>query len=110
MNEFNAAPQILVSDLAERRTVNHVTVRLRGSRSNRQGLGARVIVQLPDQRRVLKVMDGKSGYLSQSDVPLYFGLGDFTNAAAVEVVWPSGQRQRITDPVPAGRTIEIVEP
>jgi len=109
MNEFNAAPQLLVSDLAERRRVNAVTVRLRGTKSNRQGLGARVTVELPNQRRVLKVMDGKSGYLSQSVLPLYFGLGEFTEATAVEVMWPSGQRQRVSGPFAAGRTIEVVE-
>src|SRR2546425_7389694 len=66
-NEFNAPPQVLVSDLAQRRRVNFLQVRLRGTRSNREGLGAQVTVVLPDGRRILKAMDGKSGYLSQSE-------------------------------------------
>jgi hypothetical protein len=110
MNEFNAPPQVLVSDLAARRRVNALSVRLRGTKSNRQGLGARVTVILPDQRRVLKPMDGKSGYLSQSDLPLYFGLGEFTEAAGIEVAWPSGARQRLPGPIAAGRVVEVVEP
>ena len=109
-NEFNARPQVLVSDLAQRHHVNFLKVRLRGTRSNRQGLGAQVSVVLPDGRRVLKVMDGKSGYLSQSDLPLYFGLGSADHAASLEVRWPSGRRQTIAGPVPAGRTMEVVEP
>jgi hypothetical protein len=109
-NEFNAPPQVLVSDLAQRRHVNFLKVRLRGTHSNREGLGAQVTVILADGRRVLKVLDGKSGYLSQSDLPLYFGLGDADHAAALEVRWPSGRRHTVAGSVPARRTIEVVEP
>jgi len=109
-NEFNAPPQVLMSDLARRRRVNFLEVRLRGTRSNREGLGAHVTVVLPDGRRILKAMDGKSGYLSQSELPLYFGLGDADHAAAIEVRWPSGRRQTVAGPVASGRTIDIVEP
>jgi len=109
-NEFNAPPQVLLSDLAQRRRVNFLEVRLRGTRSNREGLGAHVTVVLPDGRRILKAMDGKSGYLSQSELPLYFGLGEADHAASVEVRWPSGRRQTVAGPVAGGQTIEVVEP
>ena len=109
-NEFNAPPQVLLSDLAQRGRVNFLEVRLRGTRSNREGLGAHVTVVLPDGRRILKAMDGKSGYLSQSELPLYFGLGEADHAASVEVRWPSGRRQTVAGPVAGGRTIEVVEP
>ncbi|MEP6733377.1 MAG: CRTAC1 family protein [bacterium] len=109
-NEFNAAPQVLISSLAARRRVNAVKVWLHGTRSNRQGLGAQVTVVLADGRRVLKVMDGKSGYLSMSDLPLYFGLGDADHASSIEVVWPSGTHQTMRGPIVAGRTLEITEP
>jgi hypothetical protein len=108
-NEFNAPPQVLVSDLAQRQHVNSIAVRLRGTRSNREGLGAQVTVVLPEGRRVLKVLDGKSGYLSQSDAPLYFGLGTADHAAGLEVRWPSGRHQTVAGPIAAGRTIEVVE-
>lgn len=109
-NEFNAPPQVLLSDLAKRHEVNALKVRLRGTRSNRQGLGAQVTVVLPDGRRVLKLMDGKSGYLSQSDLPLYFGLGSAREATSVEVRWPSGRRQSVAGPLRSGQVLEIVEP
>ncbi len=109
-NEFNAPPQVLLSDLAQRRRVNFLEVRLRGTRSNREGLGAHVTVVLPDGRRILKAMDGKSGYLSQSELPLYFGLGEADHAASVEVRWPSGRRQTVAGPVAGGRTIDVIEP
>jgi hypothetical protein len=109
-NEFNAGPQVLVSDLAQRHPIHFLNVRLRGTRSNREGLGAQVTVVLPDGRRILKPLDGKSGYLSQSDLPLYFGLAGWDHAGAIDVRWPSGRRQSVAGPLKAGRTIELVEP
>src|SRR5216684_2607586 len=109
-NEFNGRPQVLVSDLAQRHHIHFLKVRLRGTRSNREGLGAQVTVVLPEGRRILKVLDGKSGYLSQSDLPLYFGLADADHAAKIEVRWPSGRRQTLVGPIQAGQTIDVVEP
>jgi hypothetical protein len=108
-NEFNAPPQILISDLSNKRGARYVQVRLRGTRSNREGLGARVTVVLPEGRRLLKVLDGKSGYLSQSDLPLYFGLGEADTVPEIDVRWPSGERQTFPGPR-AGQTIDVVEP
>jgi enediyne biosynthesis protein E4 len=109
-NELNAPPQVLISDLAQRRRIHSLKVRLRGTRSNRAGLGAQVTVVLPGGRRMLKLLDGKSGYLSQSDLPLYFGLADADHATHIEVHWPSGRRQTVAGPIDGGQTIEIVEP
>jgi enediyne biosynthesis protein E4 len=109
-NEFNAPPQVLISDLAQRHPINFLKVRLRGTRSNREGLGALVTVVLPDGRRVLKQLDGKSGYLSQSDLPLYFGLGSADHADSLVVRWPSGRRQVLGGPVKARQTVDVTEP
>jgi len=111
-NEFNGHPQVLISDLAQRHRdgVHFLKVRLRGTHSNREGLGAQVTVVLPDGRAILKVVDGKSGYLSQSDLPLYFGLGGSVQAARIEVRWPSGRSQTVAGPIETGRTIDVVEP
>jgi hypothetical protein len=109
-NEFGAAPQILLSDLTTRREITWLKIRLSGTRSNRQGLGAQVTVITTDKRRNLQVLDGKSGYLSQSDLPLYFGLGGKAAVASVEVLWPSGARQTVAGPITAGQTLEITEP
>jgi enediyne biosynthesis protein E4 len=108
-NEFNGKPQVLVSNLSERHSLHFLKVALRGTHSNRDALGAGVTVVLDNGRRILKVVDGKSGYLSESDVPLYFGLGDRDHADSIEVVWPSGRRQTVGGPIRAGRTLEIVE-
>ena len=66
--------------------VRQVQVRLVGVDSNRDGLGARVTVHAAGKRYV-QVHDGQSGYLSQSRMPLYFGLGA---AEAVEKRVSSG--------------------
>ena len=84
-------------------------IRLHGTRSNREGVGAQVTVVLPDGRRILKPMDGKSGYLSQSDLPLYFGLGGAEDAKSIEIAWPSGRRQILAGPIKSGQTVEVEE-
>jgi hypothetical protein len=64
---------------------------------------------LPDQRRLTKVMDGKSGYLSQSDLPLYFGFGDADHVKSFAIDWPSGSHQVYAGPVRSGTNLSITE-
>ena len=108
-NEFGAEPMVLLSDLSEKRRVRFVQVALRGTRSNRSGLGAVVTVTAGGARHT-QVLDGKSGYLSQSLMPLYFGLGDAERIERVEVAWPSGRRQLARMPVELNGTLTIQEP
>jgi len=107
-NELHSEPQVLVSDLAQKRPVRFLKVRLTGKESNRDGLGAVVKVRTGD-RILTKGMDGASGYLSHSILPLYFGLGDAAAADRVEVRWPSGKTQVIEGPIASGKTLEIAE-
>ena len=98
-----------MSDLAQRHRVRFLKIRLQGTRTNRDGLGAIVTVGLPSGRQITKVADGKSGYLSQSDLPLYFGLADAEGAAQIRVRWSSGRVQHIAGPITPNQTLEIVE-
>jgi tetratricopeptide (TPR) repeat protein len=82
-------------------------VRLRGTRSNRQGIGARVFVEAGGRRRVKELAAG-SGFLAQSSGELFFGLGDAKGIDRLEVRWPSGAVQRFAG-LPAGRAITITE-
>jgi enediyne biosynthesis protein E4 len=107
-NDFNAEPQVLISDLAQRRQIHWLKVVLNGTVSNRNGLGATVRVRAGGQVYT-KYNDGKSGYLSQSVLPLYFGLGDAAKIDRVEVDWPSGRHQVFTD-APINRTLPVTEP
>ena len=108
-NEFNAAPQVLVSNLAARKPVHWVGVALVGTASNRDGLGAAVRVTAGG-RVLAEWHDGKSGYLSQSQMPLYFGLGEATTVDRIEIDWPSGRKQVVTDGLRANTTIRVTEP
>jgi hypothetical protein len=108
-NEFNSAPQVLISDLAQQKTIHWLKVVLAGTRSNRNGLGATVRLQTAGQTYT-KYNDGKSGYLSQSVLPLYFGLGEATTIDRVEVDWPSGQKQVITSGLEENQVLRITEP
>ena len=72
------------------------------------GLGA--VVRVVSQDRVLtQSNDGKSGYLSHSSLPLYFGLGDAEAIERIEVLWPSGVTQTVTEGLLLNSRIEIVE-
>ena len=106
-NEFNNHPQVLISDLAQRHKIAYVKIKLAGTKSNREGLGARVTVTAGNLK-VTKVMDGKSGYMSQSDLPLYFGLGDAKQVDSIEILWPSGTQQSVPHAELNG-TLEVVE-
>lgn len=108
-NEFNAEPQVLVNDLAQRGPLSWLGLRLRGTRSNRDGLGALVRVTAGGRTQTQQA-DGKAGYLAQSALPLHFGLGEATTVDRVEVDWPSGARQVLTEGLEPNRILEIVEP
>ncbi len=85
-------------------------VRLRGVRANRDAVGARVTVKLPGGQRLLGMVKSGSSYLSQSELPLTFGLGRPRpeKTVALEVVWPGGRRETIAS-VPANQAITIEE-
>ena len=77
-----------------------------GTASNRNGIGARVEVSTADGVQWQHVRTGSS-YLSQSELPLTFGLGEST-LASVRVVWPSGQTDTV-DSVSADQMVVITE-
>jgi len=109
-NDFNSEPQILVSDLAARRPIHWLKVLLTGTASNRDGLGAAVRVITASGAKYFKYNDGKSGYLSQSSLPLYFGLGDENVISRVEIHWPSGRDQVITQNLRSNEILRVTEP
>ena len=109
-NDFNSEPQVLVSDLAARRPIHWLKVLLTGTASNRDGLGATVRVVTAAGAKYFKYNDGKSGYLSQSSLPLYFGLGDESVVSRVEIHWPSGRDQVITQNLRANEVLRVTEP
>jgi enediyne biosynthesis protein E4 len=86
-----------------------ITLRLAGTRSNRDAIGARVIVTAGGRRQIEEVRSGSS-YLSQNDMRLHFGLGAADRVEAIEIRWPSKvKRIERIGPVAAGQFLTIQE-
>ena len=83
-------------------------LRLKGTESNRDGYGSRVEVRSGERVQVSEARSA-SGYLSQSDPRLFFGLGKHDSVDHVAIRWPSGIRQEISS-VAANQVLEVIEP
>ena len=102
-----SAPQLRLfrNDFAARGAT--VAVRLVGTASNRDAIGAQVTVETEQLRRT-KTVDAGSGFLSQHSKELLFGLGASERVVRLTVEWPSRQRQVVTD-VSLNRRLRIEE-
>jgi len=88
---------------------NHwLNIRLQGTRANRDGIGAVVRVTSAGGTQWQTVHSGSS-YCSASDLALTFGLGRDENVSRLEIVWPGGARQTLTD-VAANQFLLIRQP
>ena len=101
----NGRPQLLRNDGGNRN--NWIKVRVVGTASNRAGIGTRVKVVTGDTSQIAAVKSG-SGYLSQNDLVVHFGLGTTTVIDKISVTFPSGRVSKI-ERVPVNQLIEIVE-
>ncbi len=87
---------------------NHsLRIKLVGTKSNRDGIGS-VVRVLSGNDKQWKMLRSGSSYLAQSELVLTFGLGGQTKADTVEIQWPSGQVNKLTN-VNAGQTITVQE-
>lgn len=74
-------------------------IRTIGTRSNRDGIGAKVTVKTNKGLHLLQMVKTGSGYLSQSELPLTFGLGkpDEGKIVSLDILWPSGTKKSISN-------------
>ena len=81
-----------------------------GARSNRDGIGARVVVKTAKGRSLFQMVRTGSSYCSQSELPLTFGLGtpEEGTTLTIEVTWPGNQKETITN-VKANQSVVIQE-
>jgi enediyne biosynthesis protein E4 len=100
MTMLGERPQVLMNRGG---TQHWLTLTLHGTRSNRDGFGSRVLVN-----GQMRFATSAGSYLCANDKRLHFGLGQ-SKTARIEVDWPSGTRQIISD-VLADRFLEIREP
>ena len=97
ITNLNAVPSLLVNQV---RSVNHwIGIRTVGTKSNRDGIGARVSVTASARTLVDEVRSGSS-YNSSSDMRVHFGLGSATTVNSVQIRWPSGLQEHF-DNLPA---------
>lgn len=82
-------------------------VKLAGTKSNRDGIGAKVEVESGGRKQWLERVAG-SGYLGQNDGRLHFGLGGVSKVDRITVTWPGGGRQ-VVEGVPADQVLTITE-
>jgi hypothetical protein len=105
VNNFNDRPYYFKNSSPQQ---NYLAFRLRGTRSNRDAIGALVRVYAGDQILTRQV-NPAGGYLSQSSKTVHFGLGNRSTVDRVEIRWPSGFVQKM-DACAINMRHEVVEP
>jgi hypothetical protein len=83
-------------------------VQLVGRKSNRQGIGARLVAETPGGRKITRFVEAGSSYLSSSDPRVLFGLGAETSVRKLTIYWPSGTVQ-VAENLAAGKYLKIEE-
>src|SRR6185503_6879133 len=105
VNELHEKPSLLAPQPPAPR--HWIGIRLVGTKSNRDGIGARVELETGGLRDMDEARSGGS-YLSQGDLRLHFGLGAQTRIDHLTVRWPSGAVDKLSG-IPADRHILIEE-
>ena len=75
-------------------------VELRGTRSNRQGIGAEIVLVSESGKRQYNVCTTAGSYFSASDRRVFFGLGQEKGVKEIRIRWPGGGEQVVPNPAP----------
>jgi hypothetical protein len=101
------APGVLLHNTTA--TKNHwIAIKLRGTKSNRDGIGARLEIVAGGRKQVAE-RTSTSGYLSQDDERVHFGLGQVAKIDSLTIKWPSGKEQVLQGPA-VDRVMTVEEP
>lgn len=97
MTTSNGPAKLLRNDNGNQNDV--LKVKTIGTRSNRDGIGAKVTVRTNKGMRLFEMVKSGSSYLSQSEMPLTFGLGkpDADKMVNLDIVWPSGKKESLSN-------------
>ena len=101
----NTAPRLLRNDGGNRK--NYLQIRLTATSGSTDAIGARVKITTGKLIQTREVRSG-DGYLSQQDLTLHFGIGDYEQVDSIEVQWQSGTKQTIGS-VPANQVLFLEE-
>ncbi|MHC4959195.1 MAG: CRTAC1 family protein [Planctomycetota bacterium] len=91
VNNFNSRANLFVNRWPQR---SWVGLRLTGTKSNRDAIGAVVRVKVGG-KTLVRIVQAAGGYLAQSSKTLHFGLGDAAGVESCEIRWPSGRVQAL---------------
>jgi len=106
VNEIDGAPTLLRNDGGSK-AGHWISLKLQGTKSNRNAAGARVELKAGALTQVEEVHAGDS-YISHSDWRLHFGLGAATTVDEITVRWPGGAVEKLTK-LKADQVVKIVE-
>lgn len=90
------APQLRLLKSAVAELPPSIAFRLRGTKSNRDAIGAAVTIETSTGQQT-RMLQAGSGFLSQHSKDVFFGLGEARGAVRAEIRWPSGLRQQLND-------------
>ena len=105
VNDLDSLPQVLRNDGGSKS--NWISIKTIGTKSNRNGIGAKVKVVSGDLTQLDEVRSGGS-YISQNDLKLHFGLEKRTTVDLIQVRWPSGAVDTLTN-VPVNKIVTVKE-
>ena len=101
-------PAYLAKNQSHRRA-NHnwLGLKLQGCASDRDGIGAKIVLATPNGNKQYATASRTASYLSAQDPRVFFGLGEHTKVPSLVVRWPSGTEQTV--PVDQVNRIMLVE-
>ena len=105
INSVNSVPELLRADLYGQN--NWIKIKAIGTKSNRDGIGARIKCVTADGNQIDEIRSGGS-YYSQNDLRIHFGLGKNKTVKSLEIRWPSGQVDTFND-LAANRLVTVKE-
>ena len=91
INNNNATPTLYLNGV--KKSGNSVVIRLEGTRSNRDAIGAQVRLKIAGKTMMRQVEAG-SGFAAEGMLPVHFGVGNASSIESVEITWPSGLVQK----------------
>lgn len=97
--------RLLRNEMAE--IGNSVVLRLRGTKSNRDAIGAAITIEA-DGRKQTKYVQAGSGFLAQHTKEVVFGVGDVSGTVNASIHWPSGATQ-VVERIPVNHRIQVTE-
>ena len=107
VTSLNQKPRILMNSADN--GSHWLLLQLTGHKSNRDAIGTKIKVTTPSGRTLHNHVTVSVGFMSSSDRRVHFGLGQEARAASIELRWPSGVVQTLTD-VPADQLLQVDEP